>query len=258
MASRLSGYISRQRLKVGVYIQSLRNRVSSMRISTLLRSRRFLLTAYVLVMVGLAGVWWWNSPYRLLGNQLPLNLPDSPPQTGQSENPEEPPAQETQVPKTEVEAEAELPPVEEEEPALPVLILQKPVDKIKMPIEGPILAAYGFKWSDTYQDFRFHNGVGIGTTQGTPVAAAYPGRVLAIVEKDPEWGCLVTIEHGSGWQSIYANLARVSVKVGQSVTEGQSIGQVGPNPPAKSGQQPQLYFALYLGEDSVDPTHMFK
>ena len=209
-------------------------------------------------MVGLAGLWWWNSPYRLGNN--PINLPEFPPVTQDptpqvivDDEPGVEPVGGTQEPNVPIVAEPDI-----EEPALPVLSLAAPVDKLKKPVQGAITAPFGFKWSNTYQDFRWHHGVGIASTQGTPVVAAYAGRVLSIVEQDPEWGSKVTIEHGSGWKTVYANVAKVSVKAGQTIAEGQQIGQVGPNPPAMSSNGPELYFALYEGEDSVDPTHMFK
>lgn len=258
MASRIRGYINKQRLKVVVYFESLRYKISNIKFSQVMKSRGFLLAAYLIVMVGLAGLWWWNSPYRLGNN--PINLPDSPPVT-QTPTPdivvdEEPPAetiggsQEPDVPTVEG--------IDSEDTALPVLSLSAPVDKLKKPVEGAITAPFGFKWSKTYEDYRWHHGVGLASTQGTPVVAAYAGRVLSIVEDDPEWGCIVTIDHGSGWRSVYANIAMVSVKQGQTIPEGLQIGQVGPNPPALSSDGPELYFALYEGGESVDPTHMFK
>ena len=258
MTSRIRSYFNKQRLKVVVYLESVRYRISNIKFSQVMKSRGFLLSVYLVVMVGLAGLWWWNSPYRLSND--PINLPDSPP-VSQTPTPEvivddEPP--ET----TGVTEEPNVPTVEDpapgEEDAVPVLSLAAPVDKLKKPVEGAITSPFGFKWSKTYQDYRWHHGVGIASTQGTPVVAAYAGRVLSIVEQDPEWGCLVTIDHGSGWKSVYANITMVSVKAGQTIAEGKQIGQVGPNPPALGSNGPELYFALYEGAESVDPTHMFK
>ena len=258
MASRIRGYINKQRLKAVVYFESLRYRVSNIEFSQVMKSRSFLLATYLLVMIGLAGLWWWNSPYRLGNN--PIVLPDSPPVTQNptpgvivGEDPPVPPIVTTETPA----APAVVQPAPEE-PALPVLSLVARVDKLKKPVEGAITAPFGFKWSPTYQDYRWHHGVGIASTQGTPVVAAYAGKVLSVVEQDLEWGCKVTIDHGGGWKSVYASLTKVSVKAGQTIAEGQQLGQVGPNPPAMSADGPQLYFALYEGDQSVDPTHMFK
>jgi len=256
-------YLNKQRLKVVVYLNSIRSKVSNIKLSQVVRSRAFLLGVYVLVMVGLAGVWWWNSPYRL--SRSPIDLPDAPPVSQQPTEPniddpgETEPTQADPVepdPVKQPETTTTNPPLVEE-PAVPVLSLNVAVDKLKKPVEGAIIAPFGFKWSKTFEDFRYHHGVGIASTQGTPVVAAYAGRVASVVQDDPEWGVIVTIDHGSGWKTLYSSLAKVSVTTGQAIKEGQQIGQVGPNPPAKSADGPQLYFALYQGDESVDPTHMF-
>ncbi|MBS3949502.1 MAG: peptidoglycan DD-metalloendopeptidase family protein [Peptococcaceae bacterium] len=259
MASRIRGYMNKQRLRAVVYFESLSYRINNIKFSQVMKSRGFLLATYLVVMLGLAGLWWWNSPYRLGNN--PINLPDYPPVT-QIPTPgvivDDEPSAETTGGTQEPNLPVAEKPAPEEEPALPVLSLTTPVDKLKRPVEGAITAPFGFKWSNTYQDYRWRHGVGIASTQGTPVVAAIAGRVLSVVEQDPEWGCKVIIDHGNSWKSVYANITKVSVKVGQKIAEGQQIGQVGSNPPAMSADSPQLYFALYEREESVDPTSMFK
>jgi murein DD-endopeptidase MepM/ murein hydrolase activator NlpD len=38
---------------------------------------------------------------------------------------------------------------------------------------------------------------------------------------------MVMIDHGNGWQTLYAHLSQVLVHCGQSVTQGQTIGLAG-------------------------------
>lgn len=282
MANRLKAFINRQRLRMLVSWHRFATNLRGTRFTSLMRSRRFLIATYTVVMLGLAGVWWWNSPYRMWGQNPPLNLPDAPPLT---QNPgtntnlspiEQKPAEQPAKPVAEQPKPAETPekpsasekplapenPVAEKPSQLPdskpVMLQVLAIDKLRKPVEGAIVKEYGFKWSATYQDFRYHEGIGIAAAQGTPVVAAYAGRVKNITTDHAEWGTMVVIEHGSGWRSEYANVAKVSVKVGQTIAEGQQLGQVGPNPPARTAEAPQLYFALFEHDESVDPAKMFK
>lgn len=277
MASRLKAFINRQRLRMVVSWHRFTTNLRNTRFTSLVRSRRFLIATYMVVMVALAGVWWWNSPYRLWGQSPQVNLPDAPPltqtpTTGTSTPPpaeqkptEQPTKPVVEPPKpTENPAATEKPAVPDKPvtgqtaEAQPVMLQITAIDKLRKPVEGAIVKDHGFKWSATYQDFRYHDGIGIAAAQGTPVVAAYAGRVKSITTDHAEWGTIVVIEHGSGWRTEYANVAKVSVKAGQTVAEGQQIGQVGPNPPARSAEAPHLYFALFEHDESVDPVKMFR
>ncbi|OFX13505.1 MAG: hypothetical protein A2516_06905 [Alphaproteobacteria bacterium RIFOXYD12_FULL_60_8] len=63
-------------------------------------------------------------------------------------------------------------------------------------------------------------------------------------------GQTVMIDHGLGLQSVYAHLSAVEVKLGQTVTKGQTIGKVG-----KSGRVtgPHLHFGVSLLSTKLDP-----
>ncbi len=226
-----------------------------------MQSRRALLAGYVAVMAVLAGVWWVNSPYRL------RNITENPPVQGEqpvdeqeavltdppARQDDEPPSMfnEPETPEQELTAD-----LEESIPVMasPPLI----ISSLIKPVKGPVALKYGFSWSETYGDFRWHHGVGLGSTQGTPVLAAYAGTVKDIVSGCPELSTKVIVEHGSGWETIYASISKVSVQKGQKVSEGQQLGQVGPNPPASSKAQSLLYFALYRDGESQNPTELFK
>ncbi|MBS3939262.1 MAG: peptidoglycan DD-metalloendopeptidase family protein [Peptococcaceae bacterium] len=267
MLTRIKVLINRVRLRAILYWHRWQISLRPARIVRIVRSRRFLLTAYVMVAVLLAGMWWWDSPFRLQGTPR-LQVPERPTIEAPS-TPElpDPPVLEpvivTTPPQLAVEPPPKTPPatqspVQEEEPARPVALPTVTITQLTKPIAGAIIAPFGFQWSATFRAFQFHHGVGLEATQGTPVMAAHRGRVVSIVKDDPEWGSMLTIDHGSGWQTVYASLARVAVRVGQEVTAGQQIGHLGANPPAKGAESPQMYFALFKDGESVDPTPMFR
>ena len=76
-----------------------------------------------------------------------------------------------------------------------------------------------------------------------PVCAAASGTVTAVSPlSGGRYGVL--IDHGEGVESVYANLAEVSVASGDAVERGGALGISGEN----------LYFELREGGESVDPS----
>jgi murein hydrolase activator len=86
---------------------------------------------------------------------------------------------------------------------------------------------------------------------GTPVHAVFPGQV-AFADDYSDYGKTVIIDHGGGYFSVSANLGEISVRVGDSVAGGASIGTVG-----NTGSGPMLYFEIRKGADTLDPSHWF-
>jgi murein DD-endopeptidase MepM/ murein hydrolase activator NlpD len=53
---------------------------------------------------------------------------------------------------------------------------------------------------------------------------------------------LIIIDHGNGWQSLYAHLSAIKVGCGQNVGQGELIGLVGMTGGTSTG--PHLHFEL--------------
>jgi len=85
-------------------------------------------------------------------------------------------------------------------------------------------------------------GVYLSSARGVAVKAVLPGRAVRIDNVGGE----VTLDHGSGMQTIYRGLGEVLVQQGDEVTEGQIIGRM--------GTTERLFFALSLANRLVDPT----
>ena len=87
-------------------------------------------------------------------------------------------------------------------------------------------APFGWRLAASRSDWRMHTGLDLIVPEGTPVLAALPGTV-GLVDEVAGYGLLVVIDHGLGWQSLYAHLLDVAVLPGASVAAGQSIGPGG-------------------------------
>ena len=74
---------------------------------------------------------------------------------------------------------------------------------------------------------RYHRALDIARAIGTPVKAADNGYVVAAGWSNDGYGNNIVIDHGNGFQTLYAHLSRIFVKVGEAVGKGAVIGHMG-------------------------------
>lgn len=112
---------------------------------------------------------------------------------------------------------------------------------------------WGWRYSQRRGAWRMHTGVDLAADEGTPVLAASAGRVL-LVESISGYGTTVLLDHGAGWQTLYAHLLSTSVAIGQRLSQGEVLGAVGMT---GSASGPHLHFELRRRGPSLlalDPT----
>jgi len=88
-----------------------------------------------------------------------------------------------------------------------------------------------------------HYAVDFAGAQGNSVFAADAGTVVYSGWNDWGYGWLVIIDHGNGWQSLYAHLSQINVGCGVNVGQGDLIGLVGMTGGTSTG--PHLHFELF-------------
>lgn len=111
------------------------------------------------------------------------------------------------------------------------------------PTSGRITSPYGSRKGG------FHPGVDIGNARGTPIVAAASGVVIEVVRGCVEgrkscgggYGNHIEILHPNGTTTRYAHLQSSSVSLGQTVTQGQTIGALG-NTGSSTG--PHLHYEI--------------
>jgi murein DD-endopeptidase MepM/ murein hydrolase activator NlpD len=94
-----------------------------------------------------------------------------------------------------------------------------------------------------------HNGVDLAAEQETQILAPADGEVTA-VRDDVYWGKTVRVKHCCKYETFYAHLGSVSVRVGQKLSRGTQIGTIG-----ESGwtTHPHLHYELIKDGVNVDP-----
>ena len=120
--------------------------------------------------------------------------------------------------------------------------------KLPWPVDGPVVDKFGQHNHPVYKNVKlpYNNGVGIAVAAGTRVQAVFDGVVKQIVVM-PGYNNCVLVQHGS-YFSFYCKLKTVSVKAGDKIKTGQTIGTVD----TIAGES-QLHFQIWKGTTPQNP-----
>ena len=114
-----------------------------------------------------------------------------------------------------------------------------------------ISSPYGWRRSG------WHKGVDLctrnGTAKGSPVIASRAGTVELVQRSGSGYGNMILINHGDGYKTRYAHLLdkSITVKVGDYVEGGQTIGKVGST---GNSSGPHLHFEVIYNGETYDPS----
>jgi murein DD-endopeptidase MepM/ murein hydrolase activator NlpD len=101
-----------------------------------------------------------------------------------------------------------------------------------------------------YDYTSIHRGLDIDTDLGDPIYAVDNGVVVYAGPNSRGYGNMVMIDHGNGWQSLYAHLSQWNVECGQSVFQTNLIGLSGST---GNSSGPHLHFELRFNGATVSP-----
>ena len=112
------------------------------------------------------------------------------------------------------------------------------------PTVRQISSNFGYRWG------RLHAGIDIanGRSRGQPVVASDAGTVS--VSSGGGYGLCIRINHGNGWQTLYAHLSAANVRSGQRVSQGQNIGKIGNS---GNSQGNHLHFEIRRNGTPINP-----
>jgi len=94
------------------------------------------------------------------------------------------------------------------------------------PTQGYITSGFGWRRHPITGKREFHYGYDIANRPYTPIVATADGTVSS-VRRYRGYGLIVEIDHGYGFSTRYAHLARAYVQKGQKVKRGQKIAAMG-------------------------------
>lgn len=112
-----------------------------------------------------------------------------------------------------------------------------------------VSSQFGMRYHPILHYNRMHTGVDISAPSGANLVAVGSGVVISAGVRGGYGNC-VMIDHGDGLVSVYAHMSRITVRVGQRLSTGQSIGAVG-STGLSTG--PHLHFEIRVNGNPVNP-----
>lgn len=118
-----------------------------------------------------------------------------------------------------------------------------PLDELRL------TSPFGYRTNPVSGEYGFHTGIDLAAPEGTPVAAAYAGKVTESGESDV-WGKYVLVEHSDGFETYYCHLNDIYAPEGTVVRNGETLGVVGSTGWSTG---PHLHFEVRIDGVRVDP-----
>lgn len=120
---------------------------------------------------------------------------------------------------------------------------------IRLPVQGRLTSGFGERFHPILGYVRFHSGVDLAASPGTPIVAAADGRVIS-AGWHGGYGEQVALAHADGLETSYGHMSRIAAQVGQVVRKGEVIGWVG-STGLSTG--PHLHFEVTKNGRPVNP-----
>ena len=117
-----------------------------------------------------------------------------------------------------------------------------------------VASGFGYRIDPLYKDSRLHAGLDFSAPTGTPIYATADGEVQIAGFNTDGYGNKVVINHGYGFQTLYAHMVRVIARVGQSIKRGEVIGYVGSTGKSTGSH---LHYEVIKRGTKVDPVYYF-
>ncbi|GAB4219561.1 MAG: hypothetical protein Fur009_6300 [Candidatus Microgenomates bacterium] len=126
-------------------------------------------------------------------------------------------------------------------------------------IQAGVKGSSNFIWPTsgviTQYPVSYHMALDIANPSAPSVIAADSGTVVYAGCINWGYGCHVIINHGNGYQTLYAHLSRYDVEVGQNVSQGQKLGIMG-----STGRSTgtHLHFEIRSGGQLYNPLNFLR
>ncbi len=113
-----------------------------------------------------------------------------------------------------------------------------------IPAIGPVISRYG----ESMDTGLSRKGIEIETREGAQVVAPFDG-VIVFAGEFRGYGELLIIEHGEGYHTLLAGVARIDATLGQKVVAGEPVGIMA----ARKSGKPALYVELRRNGQPINP-----
>ena len=115
-------------------------------------------------------------------------------------------------------------------------------------------SGYGYRIDPVYGVSKFHAGMDFSAPTGTEIYATAKGKAIKVDYSSGGYGNRVIIDHGYGYQTLYAHMSSFAIKAGEEVQRGQVIGYVGNT---RKSVGPHLHYEVHKNGEKVNPVYFY-
>ena len=116
-----------------------------------------------------------------------------------------------------------------------------------------IASGWGYRFDPIYHNRRFHEGMDFTAPVGTDIFATGDGTVIQ-AGWEQGFGNCIKIDHGYGYETLYAHLSEFKVEPGQIVKRGEVIGLIGDTGKSTG---PHLHYEVHYRGQVVNPQNYY-
>jgi murein DD-endopeptidase MepM/ murein hydrolase activator NlpD len=117
-----------------------------------------------------------------------------------------------------------------------------------------LASGFGYRTHPIYKTQHLHTGIDFSAPTGTEIYATGDGKVVYADNAGRGYGTHVILEHGYGYQTLYAHMIKMNVKKGQNVKRGDIIGFVGST---GTSTAPHLHYEVIKNQHKINPINFF-
>jgi len=117
-----------------------------------------------------------------------------------------------------------------------------------------VASGFGYRIDPVYKIPKMHAGLDFTANTGTPIYATADGRVTESGFNTGGYGNHVVVDHGFGYETLYAHMVRIKARRGQQVKRGEVIGWVGSTGKSTG---PHLHYEVHKNGSPLDPVYFF-
>ena len=115
-------------------------------------------------------------------------------------------------------------------------------------------SGYGYRIHPIYKTRKMHYGMDFSAKIGTEIYATGDGVVSKVKRSKRGYGNYVKINHGYGYETLYAHMSKYIVKKGQKVKRGEVIGYVGNTGISTA---PHLHYEVRKDKKKINPVNFY-
>ena len=115
-------------------------------------------------------------------------------------------------------------------------------------------SGYGYRIHPIYKTRKMHYGMDFSAKVGTEIYATGDGVVSKVKRSKRGYGNYVKINHGFGYETLYAHMSKYIVKKGQKVKRGEVIGYVGNTGISTA---PHLHYEVRKDNKKINPVNFY-